>query len=230
MYPVNINSDDENDLNNFREKKRNCPSKDNSDRWLVNTNGSIKDRKTSKALSSEEKSSYYHELSKTHRTRYNTRWEKERSFKDKYSRRYSPERHTRRENQYQKFEKRRTRVLISPPKEKYDKCYSKKYKESRRHYDRPQPYDFDRHRYYDDKPAKHKLPIDYEEPLKKRPKFESQRRYTKEVEDNFRYEMETESDSLAETLEQLESQFVSCQSPDYVQMEAMTSHPLKGMK
>ncbi|KAJ0180046.1 hypothetical protein K1T71_004637 [Dendrolimus kikuchii] len=230
--PVKFNSDDEYEVHTPRETKRSKDntSKDNNDRRLASTNGNAKGKKTSKTPSTEEKSSHYHDLPK-HRTRRGTRWENERGLRDKYDnskpRRYSPERHNWRENPYQKLEKRRTRVLESPPHDKYDRYHSKNHRDSR-HYDRPQPYDFDKHRYYDDKPTKHKLPTDYEEPIKKRPRFDSQRRYP--VDDKIRYEVEMESDSLADTLEQLESQYASCQSPDYEQMDALTSHPLKEIR
>lgn len=137
--------------------------------------------------------------------------------KDKYdsSRRrrfYSPETRNRypreyRDDHYNRID-HRDRKLENTPVE-----YQKDYRKTNKIY----PHDYDRYK-WDRQAVKHKIPTnDYDEPYSKKQRNEAYQSYKRqEVEEKRRYEKEyKEHQDIAETFEELQSQYTSCQSPDF---------------
>ncbi|KAL0892385.1 hypothetical protein ABMA27_015510 [Loxostege sticticalis] len=144
----------------------------------------------------------------------------------RHRRNLSPDRSRRppRNDDYQRQEYGRYRVLESPPPDKYQH-YQQRNQETRFKRDRDDKYELENRDNCDKYSSKHKTPSDhYDEPISKRRRTDSFNKFSEEdVRWNRDRPLERPMPDLYENLHQ----DLSCQSPDYTLTDLVSSHPIR---
>lgn len=190
--------------------------------------------KVSETSGIDDKYSSYHESSRetNYKENFHRHYDRYRNrdtydLSQRHRRRFSPERQHRTslrdhsDDRLQRPEYGRQRVLESPPPERYDT--HRKNRDRRFHNERENPYDERQRNRFERHTGKHKIQSDYDEPTSKRVRTESLGRPNEEV------RWHTEIDHAEDpAITQMVADYTSCQSPDFMIPEALSTQPVKG--
>lgn len=228
------------DYYNPDEHIKEYPMKDNADR--NNPHNHYSNHYTNRILnfsSKDDKSFGYYESSRDiYKNRNNRHYDNDNyrnrdtyEYSYRYRRDFSPDRHKRRlprdhcSDTNQRLEHSRGRILESPPKGKYNYSHSQRYTIHRSNNPRIQKNEQNRYKHHQDRcTVKHRMASDHDESSNKRKKKDP---YDNHEDTNWYEREDIEEQTITDTIEQLDLQYTSCQSPDYVYTD-MTA-PIRGI-
>lgn len=191
--------------------------------------------KVSETSGIDDKYSSYHESSretnyKGKPNRYSDRYRNRDKYdlSQRHRKRFSPDRQTRpgqrdrSDDRLQRAEYGRHRVLESPPPDRYET--QRKNRDRRSNHEREHPFDERQRHRHERHAVKHKNLSDYDEPATKRVRTESLGRPVEDI----RWHTEIDNAEDPAITKMVEDYHTSCQSPDYMLAEALSTQPIKG--